>query len=89
MTDLPTEFAAVIKAFTEERDAVLIEGNLDKLRAFHAKHNPNRSQPSDDRILEVSLHKARTACLSLPLPMRRASKVWLLERGYTSLDDDL
>ena len=79
-------FKDKIKAFVAERDAVLIEGNLEGLRAFSVKHNPGFEIPPDD-ILEVSLHKARTGAKSLPLALRQASKKWLLERGSSSLDD--
>jgi hypothetical protein len=75
-----------IKAFVKERDDVLMSGDVDRCIAFHKKHNPARPFPSRD-VAEVSMHKARTATRSLPMSYRLASRKWLSERGYTSLDD--
>jgi hypothetical protein len=80
------ETAAEIKAFVAERDAVLIEGDLDKLRAFHQKHNPGLVLPAPD-VFECSFHKARTGAKSLPLEVRKISKAWLTQRGFSSMDD--
>lgn len=75
-----------IVAYLKERDEVLMSGNIDRLIAFQNKHNP--SSPFRNReIAEVSLHKSRTAVQSLPMEYRLASKRWLSERGYHSLDD--
>ena len=87
MSNISKQVLDEIKAFVKERDAVLIEGNLDKLRAFQKKHNPQLGMDPDDRVLEISLHKARTAAKSLPTDIRKASKQWLTERNYTSMDD--
>jgi len=80
------EVEAEIKAFVAERDALFIEGDLEKMKAFHRKYNPNISLPSDD-VFENGFHKARTAAKSLPMEVRKVSKAWLLERGFTSWDD--
>jgi len=75
-----------IEQFVKERDEVLLSGDLLRLRAFHAKHNPDSKSPSDE-LLEVGLHKSRTAAKSLPVEARLLSKRWLREHGYSSLDD--
>jgi hypothetical protein len=75
-----------IDAFIEERNEMLISGDLDRAEAFFAKHAPNRPVPTRD-VLEVSIHKSRTAITNLPLEVRKASKAWLTEHGYHSLDD--
>jgi len=72
--------------FIAERDAVLIDGDLDKMIAFHQIYYSRRPVPPRETV-EVSLHKARTAVLSLPAEVRAASKAWLEERGYKSMDD--
>jgi len=81
------EVKAEIKAFVKERDEMLMAGNIDRLIAFHEKHNPGIRAFSSRGVAEVSLHKARTAAKSLPLVFRIESKKWLSERGYTSMDD--
>lgn len=78
-------FADIMKAYVEERDKVLLSGDIDLLIRFHQKHNPDQ-RPMDQTVAEVSLHKARTAALSLPLDVRMESKRWLARRGYTSMD---
>jgi hypothetical protein len=80
------EIEAEIKAFVKERDEMLMAADIDRLIAFHEKHNPGRTF-SCREVAEVSLHKARTAAKSLPIEYRIESKRWLSERGYTSLDD--
>lgn len=76
-----------VKAFVQERNAVLLEGDLDKLAAFYAQHNPGLRPPPRE-VLEISMHKARTAALGLPQEVRDASKVWLEERGYSHFGDE-
>jgi hypothetical protein len=80
------DIKAEIKAFVTERDEALLSGDIDRVIAFHAKHNPDRDFSSRE-VAEISMHKARTAAKSLPIEPRLASKKWLTERGYTSLDD--
>ena len=77
-----------IKAFVAERVAVLLRGDLGEFRQFLAKHNPGDpfSMSSDD-VVEIALHKARTASLGLPEEVRSASKAWLKSRGYKHWDD--
>ena len=81
------EVEAEIKAFVKERDEMLIAGDIDRMMAFHAKHNPGRTPFPNREVAEISLHKARTGALSLPIEVRLESKRWLSERGYRSLDD--
>lgn len=76
-----------IAAYITERDAVLIDGDLDAVEAFLLKHNPHLSAPSSREVTEIMLHKARTSALTLLVAMRRASKHWLERRGYKAFDD--
>lgn len=87
MTMLVMQKDDEIAAFVAERDAMLIDGDLDAVEAFFRKHNPNMATSSSRKVTEIMLHKARTAALSLPKAMRRASKHWLERRGYKSFDD--
>ncbi len=76
-----------IEAFVAERDAVLLSGDVQKLREWYAKMNPGLRPPPTE-VMEVSMHKARTGALSLPDAEREASKKWLLERGYSHFADE-
>jgi hypothetical protein len=82
MDDVKEQIAAACR----ERDAVLVSGDLDKLLAMVRRSRPD-FVPMGRDVLEVMLHKARTAVVSLPAELRGASKAWLLERGYESWDD--
>ena len=74
-----------IKQFVAERDRVLL--SLDE--AAIRKHNNkwHVRTPDDPVVFWIGIHKARTACLSLPREARLLSKMWLMTRGYQSLDD--
>ena len=75
-----------ITAFNRERNAILLGGDLDKLLEMVRRSRPD-FVPMDRHILEIMLHKTRTAVGSLPAELRAASKAWLVERGYESWDD--
>ena len=75
-----------IDAFLKERDEVLLSGDPIKVMAFHNLYNPEKPM-TDPKMAEIVLHKGRTACLSLPLEVRKKSKAWLTENGYQSMDD--
>ena len=75
-----------IAKFTAERDAMLLKGDLDEVLAFVRRDHPDYV-PMNRHVLEVMLHKSRTAVHSLPMEVRTASKRWLIERGYQPWDD--
>jgi hypothetical protein len=77
-----------IQDYVKKRNEVLLKGDVDSFIALLVEANPGITPPPP-HIAEISLHKAHTAVLSLPLPLRQASKQWLTERGYTALADDL
>ncbi len=74
-----------VHEFVRERDEVLMSGDLDRVVAYLTKYSGYA--PSSRKVAEIALHKARTGAKSLPLEMRKASKAWLVERGYKSFDD--
>lgn len=76
-----------IAEFVKERDAILLSLDVDRMIAFHEKHNPGIGAPSNRNVCLISMHKARTAAKTLPMEARRLSRDWLTERGFTSLDD--
>ncbi len=75
-----------IKAFVKERDEALLTGDIEKVRAYHKKWSPEVKLPDDD-VLEISMHKAITACRSLPRSYRIKSLQWLDDHGFSGLDD--
>lgn len=75
-----------LQEFLAERDAMLRALDPERAIAYYKKYNPGKSVPEGE-ILMISLHKARTACLSLTREERLESQHWLAERGYGSLDD--
>lgn len=81
------EQKAEIAAFIKERDEMLLSLDIDRMLAFHKKHNPSVGAPRNREVAEISMHKARTGTKTLPIEARRLSRDWLVERGYSSLDD--
>jgi hypothetical protein len=75
-----------IEKFNAERDAILLKGDLDDVLAFVRRQEPDYV-PMNRHVLEIMLHKSRTAVASLPMEVRAASKRWLIERGYQPYDD--
>jgi hypothetical protein len=76
-----------LSTFIEERNKMLLSLDPAKAIAFYKKYNPGQ-KPPEGEILEISLHKARTGALTLPIEARRESKKWLTDHGFSSMDDD-
>ncbi|HTR55014.1 MAG TPA: hypothetical protein VMJ10_30220 [Kofleriaceae bacterium] len=79
------EHEALVKQFVAERDRALLSLDEATIRAHNRKWSVRT--PDDPNIFWIGIHKARTACLSLPREERILSKMWLTARGYYSLDD--
>ena len=71
--------------FKRDREEALLSLDPAKLRAYAAKYGAEC--PQDDETLIISAHKAITVCRDLPMDRRRASKAWLNQRRFESLDD--
>lgn len=76
-----------IETFIRERDELLLTGDVDKCTAFMLKHNPAAKPPANRTVAEIMMHKAITGAPRLPMAYRVKSYAWLIERGYSSLDD--
>lgn len=76
-----------IALFNAERNAALLTGDIDVVRAFRDKWNPGAPMSSDPEIELASMHQAITAVVTLPIEYRRQSKQWLIAHGYQSHDD--
>lgn len=68
--------------FIADRDAALRSLAVDRVIEVYRKYNPGQPIPERD-IVEIGMHKARTALRTLPKKERRLSKKWLIERGYS------
>ena len=71
-----------LEAYLAERRAVLLNEDVEALRAHLVKWGtPNAVTASTD-VLRVAWHKARTAAMDLPRDERRKSVKWLRTHGY-------
>jgi hypothetical protein len=71
--------------FKLDRHEALLSLDREKIRAYMLKYNV--PCPPTEEMFWISVHKARTALLTLPRRSRRQSKQWLAARGYHSMDD--
>lgn len=67
--------------FIKERNEMLLAMSIERAKVFFRKHNPGFRVPTDE-VIEIGLHKARTAAVSLPQEERDLSRRWLTARGY-------
>jgi hypothetical protein len=75
-------------AWLRERDEVLRDPDLPKLRAHLAKYGrPDALRASEETML-VTWHKARAAATSLSRAERRTSIQWLEARCLSHLGQD-
>lgn len=70
-----------IEEYTKARDEILLAGDIDQF----IKLVPVGLGSYE--VAEIAFHQARTAIPGLPLEIRQASKYWLTERGFNSLDN--
>jgi hypothetical protein len=73
-----------IQRFVAERDAALLSLDEHLIRAHMQKWGVR--VPADVNVFWMGIHKARTACRSLPREARLASKAWLSACGCYSFD---
>jgi hypothetical protein len=71
-------------SYVEERNFALVQ-DLDRFIDWAMKYT--EGPPPPRRIIEISYHQLRTACIGLPMEARSISKKWLLDHGYRSWDD--
>jgi hypothetical protein len=88
MSKVPPTSAAddQLREMLQERDAALLSLDERRLRAYFLKYN-GKPAPSEPEVFWRAIHKARTACLSLPMEARIESKRWLIAHGSQPLDD--
>ena len=76
-----------IEAYLAERRAVLLNEDIEVMRAHLVKWGNAAAATAKDEVLRVAWHKARTGVLDLPRTERSKSVAWLRERGYMDLAD--
>jgi len=72
-----------IKAYNDERDAVLL---TDNLAVFIEWALSKKQTFSSDYVAEIARRKMITACPKLPEELRARAKQWLESCGYESWD---
>jgi hypothetical protein len=85
--NVPLTITEEIARFNAERNAALLTGDINVVRAFRDKWNPNAPRSSNLEVELASMHKVITAVVALPIEYRRQSKQWLIAHGYRSDDD--
>ena len=78
-----------LETYLRERDAVLLDPDLDRLRAHFVKWGKPEAMKASDEVMRMAWHKARAATTSLPMTERRQSARWLEARGFTHHGDDI
>ena len=71
--------------YMKSRDAVLLSGDIERLREHMERFDVPGRENASDRVLEITLHKARVHWRDCPPKLLKESVWWLLEREY-SLD---
>lgn len=72
-----------IKELVADRREALLSMDKEKILAYMRKYGV--PLPSNDDVFWISVHKARTADLSLPDDERQISREWLAARGYQAM----
>lgn len=68
------------------RDTALLSMDEQTIRAYLLEYD-GTAGPKDIDVFWLAVHKARTACRSLPMEARIESKRWILARGSRSMDE--
>lgn len=71
-----------IEKFLEERDRILIDLDVDGFRDQLTSGGHPEAKDIDDKILVISLHKARYEATSISDNARHRSAIWLRTNGY-------
>ena len=84
----PSAFSTECATFVRERDEAMLSLNEETIRANSRKWNGGvDSLPKDRLTFWVTVHKTITACTGISIEKRAESKIWLEDRGFSSMDD--
>ena len=73
-----------VSKWLKARDSAFLSMDKKEIEAYSIEYGA--TIPKDEKTFWIGVHKARTGITSLPMWERAASKMWLLRRGYSSLD---
>jgi hypothetical protein len=76
-----------IEAYLVERRAVLLNEDIEVMRAHLVKWGNAKAATASVEVLRVAWHKARTGVTDIPRAERERSFAWLRERGYEAFSD--
>jgi hypothetical protein len=79
------KLSAEEEAYLAERRSVLLNEDVEVMRAHLVKWGTRTAATADTETLRIAWHKARTVWLALPDTERQKSLAWLQERGYRGL----
>ena len=74
---------AEIAAYITERDEVVRSLDVDRVIAFHKKHNPRGPGFSTRHVAEIAMHNTRLHINALTEPEKEISRAWLRSHGYS------
>lgn len=80
-----------IEQYVKARDQMLIKRSVPALRQFVEDHKEYYTEEfvkafrsASDKAAEITLHKMRANCTSIPKKYRVLSILWLVSRGYST-----
>jgi hypothetical protein len=80
--------ATDVEAYRAEVRAVLMNEDIEALRAHLVKWGSPKAGTADIETLRVAWHKSRTAATDLPHEERQKSVAWLRARGFSYFSDE-
>lgn len=86
---MATERTPEIARYLEERRAVLLNDDIEVMRAHLVKYGKETALTAPEETLRVAWHKARTGALDVPVHERQKSVDWLTARGFEHWANDL
>lgn len=85
---IPKHLRDEIKRCNRERDRAMTSMDREKILAYARKYGVNMTNlPAADEHFWAAVHICISGVETLPMPMRKASKKWLVERGMPVFDD--
>lgn len=84
----PKHLLDEIKQSNRERDQAMTSMDREQILAYARKYGVDMANlPTTDEHFWAAVHVCISGVESLPMPMRRESKRWLIERGMPVFDD--
>lgn len=85
---IPKHVRSEIERSNQERDQAMTSMDREQILAYARKYGVDMNNlPATDERFWAAVHICISGVESLPMPMRKASKRWLIERGMPVFDD--